>query len=108
MSRTFPRAVGAMPAKCVSRIVCMEGLTATNQVPPTDDQHFSARGREVQPRSGGNRWKKMREELLHRVRYAAPVMPFCGDRYALISIKLPKPRPAVASARSRLRLPNAR
>src|SRR5277367_4275719 len=85
MSRTFPRAMGAIPEKCVSRMVRMEGLTATNYIPPNDFAmlaHGEAKSNCVAVEI---RWKKILEKTKnanlkirhYRIRYAAEAARVC-------------------------------
>src|SRR5579859_2720502 len=57
MSRTFPRAEGVRPEKCVSRMMRVTGLAATEKFLPKGGEHSSAAPCRGKAARGGNRWK---------------------------------------------------
>src|SRR5579885_3716318 len=65
MSRTFPRAAGAMPAKLVSRMVRMPGAAGTG-IPRRKSGEFIADGAAAKAARGGFFWK-----LFSRMRHVA-------------------------------------
>src|ERR1700721_2272915 len=62
MSRTFPRAAGARPAKCVSWMMRVTGPEATEKFLPKGGEHSSAVLRRGKGVRRGNCWEKLCSE----------------------------------------------